>query len=213
MKFDEVVQLDELSLKDAVKYGVKGATALIGAGMLATAVHNANTSDSNDNKKLPSSISGKVTVKEMTRAERQAKLAAIVLKKYHIDKEKAWNIVDAALDNEDITFPKAEDILSIAGIESSFNDKAVSRLKKDPARGLMQVRPAVWKLTPADFRDIEDQIEHGANILKQYFKQLGSKEDAVHAYNVGITAFKSGDEDRLNPQYVAKFEAERKRYK
>lgn len=105
-------------------------------------------------------------------------------------------------------FPKAADILAIVGIESSYNKLATSNLKKDPAKGLMQVRPGVWGIDAKALATIEDQIKFGSEVLFKYYTRLGDQDDAVHAYNVGITNFKRGT--GLNPAYVEKFHRERK---
>lgn len=208
MKLDEVLQLDELSLRDAVKYGVKGATALVGTAMLAGSVY--NSANKAHDVSTVAAEPQQLTAKVEQSAERQVKLASLVTKKYDIKADEAWKIVDLAIKHEASTFPKAEDILAIIGIESSFNSKAKSQLKTDPAIGLMQVRPGVWGIDPNELSSPEDQIEKGVEILKSYYQKLGKIESAVHAYNVGITTFKKGI--KLNPKYVSKFETERSLY-
>jgi hypothetical protein len=108
---------------------------------------------------------------------------------------------------ERAVFPKAADILAIVGIESSYKKNATSGLKKDPAKGLMQVRPGVWGIDVKSLATIEEQIKFGADILGKYYDKLGDVDKAVHAYNVGITNFKRGK--GLNPSYVDKFNRER----
>lgn len=135
-----------------------------------------------------------------------------VLSKYkHVDPTLVDTIVAAARKYERPTFPKAEDILAVVGIESSFNPKAQSKLKRDPAKGLMQVRPGVWGLDHAVLADVENQIRIGADILSHYYDKLKDEDAAIHAYNVGITNLRKGR--GLNPGYVSKFNKERQLYR
>jgi soluble lytic murein transglycosylase-like protein len=189
----DLEQLDELSLKQAAAAGIIGAAALLGTPR-------------QELPKQPTPISKIVK----TEAERAAELTGVVLNKYKVSKNAAWEIVSHAIKHEDKVFPKAEDILAIIGIESSFNPMAKSKLKHDPAVGLMQVRPKVWGLSKSSLITPEEQIKTGSKILKNYYVRTGGKKDAVHAYNVGITNFKQ--EKKLNPTYVANYEAERKLY-
>ena len=92
-------------------------------------------------------------------------------------------------------------LLSVIGVESSFNPRSVSALSRDPALGLMQVRPGVWNIDPSQLDDLENQIKHGVTILKKYHNKLQNPEDTLQAYNLGITRFRRGDR---NPRYVAK---------
>ena len=134
-----------------------------------------------------------------------------VVSKYNIDTDLARTIVVLTKKYEHPTFPRAEDLLSIIGIESSFNPNAVSGLKKDPAVGLTQIRPGVWGIDPEELSgDMEKQISLASDILTKYNRQLKSPRNAVHAYNVGETAFRRG---KHNPSYVQKFEKERTLYK
>ena len=123
----------------------------------------------------------------------------------------AEKIVKTALQNEHPTFPKAEDILAIVGIESSFNPSVKSQLKHDPAVGLMQVRPGIWDIDPTKLSTIENQIKVGANILAAYYSKLKSPDGAVHSYNIGITNYNK--KKGLNPGYVQKYKTDLKLYK
>jgi soluble lytic murein transglycosylase-like protein len=102
-------------------------------------------------------------------------------------------------------FPRTEDIIAIVGIESSFRPTVKSSLKTDPAVGLMQVRPGVWKVSHKELSTIDGQIKHGANILAQYYDKIGKVEGAVMAYNVGITAYRKG---KTNKKYLNKYKTE-----
>lgn len=186
-------QLDELSLKQAVASGIIGAAALLGTA---------------PTKQV--SPPQHIAKQEKTIAERTVELTGAVLNKYNVNKDDAWQIVSHAIKHEDKIFPKAEDILAIVGIESSFKPQAKSKLKHDPALGLMQVRPKVWGLTKTELSTPEEQILVGSKILKHYYTKTGNSKKAVHAYNVGITNFNNNR--KLNPEYVAKYETERKLY-
>lgn len=115
-------------------------------------------------------------------------------------------IVKTAEKYADPVFPTTSDILAVIGIESSFNPHAVSKLKFDPARGLMQVRPGIWSVDPNDLHTIEGAIKHGSDILKKYYSKFKSKEAALHAYNVGETNYRKGVR---NQNYVDKHAKEK----
>jgi len=129
------------------------------------------------------------------------KLAGAIAKKYRVSQNMVNDIVALAHHYEDDVFPKAIDILAVIAVESSFNPRAVSQLRRDPARGLMQVRPGVWGIDPNDLATIEQQIRAGAKILKHYYQKTKSAEGALHAYNMGITNYRRG---KTNPRYVNK---------
>lgn len=194
-------QLDELNWKQAA---VLGAALLVGAS-----AHQVRQAGQRAQQEVPK-VTAAIGKKMQDTAERIAELATSILSKYKIGEQRAAEIAALAVKYERDTFPKAEDILSVIGIESSFNPKARSKLPKDPALGLMQVRPGVWGITAADLATPEQQVKFGADVLHQYYQKLGDPEDALHAYNVGITNFKRGV--NLNPRYVAKFGQERELY-
>ena len=133
-----------------------------------------------------------------------------ILSKYDVNPKLAARIAKAAIKYERSTFPKREDILAIIGIESSFNPSSVSSLAHDPAIGLMQIRPHKWNIKPSSLKTIDGQVRQGAEILHRYYNNLQTVPGTVHAYNVGIGNFKSGK--RLNPDYVQKFNIEKKLY-
>lgn len=142
-------------------------------------------------------------------ALRRTELAIGIAKHYRVNQNLAQKVVNLAFEYEDSEFPKAEDILAVIGIESSFNPDSVSPLRKDPARGLMQVRPGIWNLDPESLDSIESQIKYGVGILKHYYRKTGSQEDTLHAYNIGLTRFRRGGR---NERYVAKVQQEVGRY-
>lgn len=137
-------------------------------------------------------------------AERMKAVAAITTR-YKVDEQLALQIVKLAKKHQRDDFPKASDIIAIIGVESSFRPNVKSQLKKDPAVGLMQVRPGVWKIPHVELSTIEGQIKHGARILAEYYDSIGRKDGAVMAYNIGITAYRKG---RQNPRYLNKYKRE-----
>ena len=143
----------------------------------------------------------KVDIKAPTFIERTA-LGKMLARRYRVSESLVQEVVDLAYKYESPTFPKAADILAIVGIESSFDPSAKSSLRHDPAVGLMQVRPGVWNIKPGDLGTVEQQIRHGSQILSHYYTKLGNKEDAVTAYNIGITRFNRGGR---NERYVSKY--------
>lgn len=138
------------------------------------------------------------------------KLAQVIAAKYkNIDAKEAKAIVAIAKKYEKPVFPKAKDILAIIGIESSYNVNAVSKLKKDPAIGLMQVRPKTWGITAAHLNgNIDAQIAFGSSVLEKYHDKLGNKEDAIKAYNIGLTNFKKGKQVDAQDRYISKYQQE-----
>jgi hypothetical protein len=201
-------QLDEINLKKALATGSLALATGLGAPSIPTALkHQPPTRDVSQVDKVERPSQPESKSKEELELE---KLTDIIVSNYGIDPELANEIVRLAKKYEKKSFPRAVDILAIIGIESSFNPGAVSGLKTDPAVGLTQIRPNVWGLDANELKgDIEQQISASSDILAKYKHRLKSTEDAVHAYNVGITAFRRGD---YNPDYVKKFKTEKKLY-
>jgi hypothetical protein len=142
---------------------------------------------------------------------RARQLAQVVADKYAVGSDFALKVAHLAVKHEKPQFPKAEDILAVIGIESSFKPNAQSALKKDPAVGLTQIRPGVWGLNAAKLKgNIEAQVKLGADILHKYYDKLKSADKALHAYNIGLTNYMK--QKGLNPRYVQKFDKERDLY-
>ncbi len=143
---------------------------------------------------------------EVSKRAPQEAIVQRIVTRYNVDRDIARAVVQAAHKQERDRFPKAKDIIAIVGIESSFDPKAKSQLKQDPALGLMQIRPGVWKMSPNELLTIEKNVEHGAAILEHYYNKLGKKRDsAVQAYNIGITAYLEGEK---NSVYLKKYKRE-----
>lgn len=136
-----------------------------------------------------------------------------IVTKYKVDPKLVKDVIKFAYKYEHETFPRAKDILAIVGIESSWNPRAVSNLKKDPAVGLTQIRPGVWKdivgSRTALMQSIEHQIKSAAYILHWNFKQTKNPDHAIIAYNAGIGAFGRGE---FTDNYLNKFKRERQSF-
>jgi hypothetical protein len=140
------------------------------------------------------------------------KLTKKVLEKYkhNIKEPEAKKVVKSAIKHEQGDF-KAEEMLALIGVESSFKKTAKSNLSNDKAVGLTQIRPKIWNLNATELsHNVDKQISKTYEILADYKKKLGNKEDAYHAYNIGLTNFRH--EKGLNPAYPRKIKIELSRY-
>lgn len=144
--------------------------------------------------------------------QESSKFANKILDRFKVEPDKAHEIVKAAIKYSDPVFPQTHHLIALAGIESSFNDKAVSQLKFDPAIGLTQIRPKVWNINPTELSTVDGQIKHAAHILKTYHQKTGSIESAIKSYNVGITNFRNGKKQEAAHRYLTKFNTELKNY-
>lgn len=212
MKFEQLQiaeseVLQELDWKKAIATGALAATAAFTPSKIDKQPTQGNT----QTHAAAVSTPAKDAMSKLKKNTGIDQLSQIILAKYkHIDPALAKEVATMATKHADPVFPTAQDILAIVGIESSFDPNAVSALKRDPAIGLMQTRPGVWNLAPADLKGVENQIRTGAGILSQYHQQLKSIDSAVHAYNVGITNFRK--QKNLNPGYVDKYKREKTLY-
>jgi len=139
---------------------------------------------------------------------RADKMKAAVLSKYNVDQETVNQAVIYALKYERPTFPRAEHMIALIGIESSWRPAVRSTLKSDPAVGLTQIRPGIWKdkiSDPKKLNHIEYQIKYSAEILDEYHARIKHKKGTLLAYNVGLTAYR---QLRYNQSYVVKFNRE-----
>lgn len=200
MKLHEVLEPTNLQLDEGIVRNVLAAAGIALAAIPASLLH--------------TPVIDAVPVK-MDKAKsatpRVDMLVAKAAAKYRVDPKIVSAAVLSAIKYQHSDFPTAKDILAVVGTESSFNPAAKSQLKTDPAQGLMQVRPGVWKLPAASMDTIDSQIKTGAQILRQYYVKLGDREAALHAYNVGLTNHKTGKV--TNPRYVPKVNKERDLYK
>lgn len=178
------------------------ATALIaGSAMLA---HHAI--ERNNEVAAPATQAEVQPKKDPSREE----MITHITSNYKVKQDTAEEIVDAAIKHAKPTYPKAHDIVAIAGVESSFNPSAKSNLKFDAARGVMQVRARVNGIDPKEMSTVDGQVKHGVSILHQYHQKLGNVEDSLHAFNVGITNHTRGKNP--NWKYVDKVKKELARF-
>ena len=183
-------QLDEVTLKQVAAAGLIGAAGLLPPTLTSH----------------PERMSRPAIVQPV---DQQGPMVQQVTNKYNITPQLAKEVVALAYKYEHPDFPTAKDILAIVGVESSFRPEVQSKLKKDPGRGLMQVRAGVWNLDPEELNDIEANIKHGSQILHKYYTKLQNKQAAVQAYNVGITDYRKGIK---NPRYLKKYQQEYGQY-
>lgn len=87
-------------------------------------------------------------------------------------------------------FPRLVDILAIARIESSFNEKA----RNGVSIGIMQVNHGPWAM--------EKNLAKGVEMLRDLYVRLGSIKAAVLAYNCGEGCYRKG---RAKIEYYQKF--------
>ena len=190
-EFHSIEQLDELNLKQAATAGLIGLTAL-----------SPRTGMTHEPPKSPPAV----VQPAKDEATQVLELVNRIASDYKINKAVANHIVNMAYKHAQPDFPKAKDLLAIIGAESDFQHAARSRLKADPALGLMQIRPGVWKIPPKELMNIDKNIEHGAKILNRYYNQLKkNKAAAIQAYNLGLTDFLKG---KRNHSYLNKVKAE-----
>lgn len=199
----ESVQLDEkITFKQFVGASLMGSAALASGSM--------NREPSREEQPKPVTIKVIHLEKPEKIAPVRIGLVKIIVNKYKVDPFLAGQIVEVAKKHARPTFPKTEDILTIIGIESSFNPLAVSKDKGD--LGLMQVRAGVWKLSRSELVKIEDQIKHGAAILAHYYEKLKNEEAAIASFNIGITQYLKNKSNSKGKVYLAKFNRERRLY-
>ena len=210
MKLHEVLpnkQLDEKSLKHALAAGIVG-TSLAMPGAVTDKQPPSHERPKEEvvatAKRTSDPFKPELNIPSPNLVQR-TELAKSIAKKYRVDLDLVQRVVNLAYEYQDPEFPKAEDILAIIGVESSFNPESRSGLRRDPALGLMQVRPGIWNLNPKELESIESQIKYGTIILKRYYNKLGNAEDAIQAYNLGLTKFRRGGR---NTRYVAKYQRE-----
>ena len=213
-------QLDEISIKQLAI-----ATALFGASFGPNPANTPNMLDPNIsvvrmqatvdqpqtsiNRSQASIDQPQVSVDQPQEPD---KFTAAITGKYRVNPDVIDEIVEIAKKYSYSDFPKTEDILSIIGIESSFDHMAKSKLKRDPAKGLMQVRPGIWKIPKSELKHIEGQIKHGVSILRKYYERLKDDEATLRAYNLGITHYKKNPDDPRGDRYIEKFEKEKQLY-
>lgn len=178
MKIEEAYkQVLDQQIEEGIVKNAIAATSLAAATLMAPS----NLSDENPANRVTPSLT--------FNAE---KSTANIADRYKISHEKAKTIVDLAVKHAKHPFPQAHHILGTIGVESSFNEKAVSNLKHDPAVGLMQIRPKVTGTSKKELSSMEGQIKHGSDMLHQLYKKTGDQDKAIQAYNIGLTSYNKG---------------------
>lgn len=145
---------------------------------------------------------------QIVEKQRREQIKTVILSRYRVDEQIVDEAIDYAFLYEKPIFPRAEHIMAIIGIESSWRPYVRSQLEHDPAVGLTQIRPGIWKNKindPKKLEQIKYQIKYSIEILDEYYRILRTPEKTLLAYNVGITAL---IENRYNDQYLKKYNRE-----
>jgi hypothetical protein len=176
--------------------------ALIGTAIAAGALslYNSNKPTEPTQK----SVSGKITKAEPSAMGKSQQVDHII-NHYKVRPELANEIVDAAHRHENKVgdFPKAHHLLGLAAVESSFVPSAKSKLRKQPAFGLTQIRPKMHGLTYNDLGSVDSQMEHASAILQKMHHRMKTPEDTLTSYNNGVTATLRGG-NGVNYKYAPK---------
>ena len=155
----------------------------------------------------------KVEVAKPTLTKPQLYQFDIITATYDVGDDLVKEVVALSHKYQKKSFPRAEDILAIVGIESGWDPTAKSKLKFDPAVGLTQIRPIAWKkIIPnsSDLISVENQIKYAAEILHLNYRLTKSKDDAIIAYNVGYGNWLNGN---FGFDYLLKFKNEVGKYR
>ena len=116
-----------------------------------------------------------------------------------LPREKAIEYATLAVKHEHPVFPKAEDLMALMAVESTFNDKAVSG---KGAYGITQVIPK-WHNTTAKalLASPDHAVEVGSKAMQDNYRMFkGDKSAAIQAYNVGPYGYKL--EGKRVPEYL-----------
>jgi soluble lytic murein transglycosylase-like protein len=237
----EEQQLNEINFRKALAGVVASAALAGGVGKGVEALHPdslaprqevTQTGKQSEPLQVPDRISGALQqlAKKYKLTPDEAKKVAQVSQKYDVIPEAAIKILDimdrygGEMDMiADIvklsykyakpTYPKVNDILALIGVESGFDPTSVSGLSKDPAVGLTQVRPKMWGIEPSDLKgNIELQIKTGSDILHHYFKKVKNPQEALKAYNVGLTNYRNGVNSEAQERYLSKNQKEKRNF-
>jgi soluble lytic murein transglycosylase-like protein len=140
------------------------------------------------------------TVEEQRKAEEEKRLIKALRSSYRVPEWKAREVVKIVKRHtEGFNYPSPVDVLAIMKIESDFDYNVVSVAN---AVGIMQVKGSTTHLN--------ENVRDGISRLREYYNSVGKHEvNALHAYNVGITAFKANGV--TNENYVRKFETAKRK--
>lgn len=108
-----------------------------------------------------------------------------------VSRETALQIAQAAIKYETRGgFPNRWDIVSVVAIETAFQCNRVSSVG---AIGCAQILPRAWPNIPRhELLNIDTNIKHSVNILKEYHSRAGNVRNALLAYNAGYRAMTEG---------------------
>ena len=141
------------------------------------------------------------TANVLAQQRRIDRLTSHIQDRYDISSEKARHIVKAAIRSAEIHQLEPELLLAIIAVESTFNERAVSRVG---ARGLMQVMPGPHsdKVREIGGRqalfDPVKNIHTGAQILVDYLnRQPGNLRRALLRYNGSLNRPRSAYPDKV----------------
>lgn len=145
------------------------------------------------------------TANVLAQQRRIDRLSAHIQNRYGVANEKARSIVDAAIRSAETHQLEPELLLAIIAVESTFNERAVSRVG---ARGLMQVMPGPHsdKVREIGGRqalfDPSKNIHTGAQILVEYMSnQSGNLRRALLRYNGSLNRPRSSYPDKVMRVY------------
>lgn len=144
--------------------------------------------------------------------DRQASVEHIK-KKFKVPHDVATDAVNAAFKHAapNGMFPTPHHMLALAAVESGFRPNVKSALKRDPARGMTQIRAKTSGLKPKDLATIDDQFKHSSAILQKMHKSMKNPHDTLTAYNNGVTATLRGG--NINRAYAPKVMKELEEFK
>jgi hypothetical protein len=131
---------------------------------------------------------------QVAKDHKTERLIKFVASRFKKPEEFARRIVTVANKYARPDFPRAEDILAIIAVESTFNTNARYR----GSWGLMQIEAKSHRkqYVGESLTNVETNIRVGSEVLSQYYEITKSKQGAIVAYNVGIGNFLSGHKNR-----------------
>jgi predicted GNAT family acetyltransferase len=182
-------KLDEGFVKNAV-----GAALIAGAAL-----------GINHNLEKPTEVSQQLQIVKKPVPMNHEEAMSHIIKTYHVKPELAHTITTAAFKHGDPNgFPTPHHLLGLMATESSFNPKEVSKLKKDAAIGITQIRPITSGIDPKELTTVDSQVKHTTNILKDFHKRAnGDVNMALSSYNNGFRAVYN-DRPSVNKNYAPK---------
>jgi len=149
-----------------------------------------NSTIINENIKLKKKIK-ELSSTDINETKTECKITKYILTYYKkvppiLAKEISRVILEKAAEHN-VPYPV---IMAVTEVESDFNPFSVSKLKTDPARGLMQVRYNVWKETLGlksayDLHSISGGIDAGTRVLRTYLDQTDNDLDKTLYKYVG----------------------------